>query len=179
MLWRSTWGIGCAAPFCCLWTLEFYADLLQGRCKSETSPGFGQILYSFPDDVLVWLIFFRFKYSFSSPFQKYGEPVSIGSIQAPAPRVHIEDAGQGISRRPATLLPHPTPIVNATFPALFCSCFALHSWDLVLASGPYLTQPTFPLVLTACLIGRAARNNCVIMFSVHLTICHDRNHSHK
>ena len=80
----------------------------------------------------------------------------------------------------------PTPNMNATFPALF-SCCALHIWDLalmvrvllVLASGPYLTQPTFPLVLTACLIGRAARNNCVTVFRVHLTICHDRNHSYR
>ena len=111
----------CAAPSC-LWTLEFYADLLQWRCKSETSPGFEQIWYSFPDDALVWLVFFLFKYSFSSPLQKHGEPVLTVSIQAPTPGVHAEDtrAGAPAAGQPPSYSPRHERHLPSTILLLLC-----------------------------------------------------------
>lgn len=141
----------CAAPSC-LWTLEFYADLLQWRCKSETSPGFAQICYSFPDDALVWLVPFQIFFLFPPPetWWTSANSVHTGSHSRNSCRGY---QGRGTSRRPATLpLPPPRtpPSQHYSAPAmLYKGVWGLALMLqvlLVLASGAYLKlNPLFLL----------------------------------
>ena len=122
MLWRPTWGIGCAAPFCCLWTLEFFSDLLhrvqinekrrmQKRNQSRLRPDLTLILWRC--DPLVCFpplqIFFF--------LQKYGETVLTLSTHTVTLGVHEEDTGPGHQLQAG----HP-PAPPPTFPVRSSCC---------------------------------------------------------